>query len=152
MDVQKAKETFALIRDGVLDEWSVGYYEKGREIEGEDYWVTATDLVEVSPVLRGSNPATSTVSVKASGAPFADELGSVREAVSKLVTRSKEVAELRKSKGGVFSPENLELLKQMREEIDGFIADNDQKQEPEAPDADAQLALAAVAEAVLALS
>jgi HK97 family phage prohead protease len=152
MDVQKAKETFALIRDGVLDEWSVGYYEKGREIEGEDYWVTATDLVEVSPVLRGSNPATSTVSVKASGAPFADELGSVREAVSKLVTRSKEVAELRKSKGGAFSPENLELLKQMREEIDGFIADNDQKQEPEAPDADAQLALAAVAEAVLALS
>jgi hypothetical protein len=102
--------------------------------------------------LRGSNPATSTVSVKASGAPFADELGSVREAVSKLVTRSKEVAELRKSKGGVFSPENLELLKQMREEIDGFIADNDQKQEPETPDADAQLALAAVAEAVLALS
>jgi hypothetical protein len=52
----------------------------------------------------------------------------------------------------VFSPENLELLKQMREEIDGFIADNDQKQEPETPDADAQLALAAVAEAVLALS
>jgi len=152
MDVQKSRETFALIRDGVLDEWSVGYYEKGREIEGEDYWVTATDLVEVSPVLRGSNPATATVSVKASGAPFADELGSVREAVSKLVSRSKEVAELRKSKGGVFSPENLELLKQMRDEIDGFIADNDQKQDDDEPSTDEQSALAAAALASLALS
>lgn len=152
MDVQKAKETFALIRDGVLDEWSVGYYEKGREIEGEDYWVTATDLVEVSPVLRGSNPATSTVSVKASGVPFADELGSVREAVSKLVTRSKEVAELRKVKGKPFSHENLEVLKAMQIELSIVIDDLSEPQEPEEPSMDEQTALATAAEAVLALS
>ena len=65
MEVQKAKEAYALMKEGVIDEFSIGY----RVLEDE--WeedgtrkLKKLRLYEWSPVLAGMNPDTELVSVK----------------------------------------------------------------------------------------
>lgn len=65
MDVQKAKEAYALMKEGVIDEFSIGY----RVLEDE--WeedgtrkLKKLRLYEWSPVLAGMNPETELVSIK----------------------------------------------------------------------------------------
>lgn len=68
MDVQRAREAFALYRDGAMDEWSIGFDaidERWEEIDKRQVRrLREIKLWEYSPVTWGANPATATVEVK----------------------------------------------------------------------------------------
>ncbi len=72
MEVQKAAETNALIKAGVIDEFSIGYREE-ETYTGEDGFrhLKKLTLYEWSPVLVGANPETILVGIKAV-VPYAD--------------------------------------------------------------------------------
>jgi HK97 family phage prohead protease len=66
MDAQDARETFSKITKGILDEYSIGYMvvEDRYDRDTGTRELLKVDLFEVSPVLLGMNPLTSTVSAK----------------------------------------------------------------------------------------
>ena len=65
MEVQRARETFALLRDGAIDEFSFGYTVEEKEVRDDGVTVLKkVNVYEVSPVLMGANPETEPVSIK----------------------------------------------------------------------------------------
>lgn len=68
LDTQRGREAFSDVAGGYVDEWSVGYYvtaEHPQFIDGQKVRVLdAIDWIEVSPVLAGASPGTSTLSAK----------------------------------------------------------------------------------------
>ena len=68
MEVQRAREAFALYRDGAMDEWSIGFDpidERFDEIDKRTIRrLREIKLWEYSPVTWGANPATATVEIK----------------------------------------------------------------------------------------
>lgn len=68
LDTQRGREAFSDVAGGYVDEWSVGYYvteEHPQFIDGQKVRaLDAIDWIEVSPVLAGASPGTSTVSAK----------------------------------------------------------------------------------------
>ena len=68
LDVQQAKEAFALYKAGAMSEWSIGFdtinYEWIQEDEDEYRILKELRLWEYSPVTWGANPATVTTDVK----------------------------------------------------------------------------------------
>ena len=66
MNTQRGREAFADVQFGSVKEWSVGFRSLDDNIErlsnGENVRVIkALDWVEVSPVMRGASPDTSTI-------------------------------------------------------------------------------------------
>ena len=77
MDTPEGKGAFIRLKEGGLDEWSIGYdaldhdYSKVRDGKGQEKMVRnlrTVKLYEVSPVLWGMNAATETLSAKADDA------------------------------------------------------------------------------------
>lgn len=65
LDVQKAKEAYALIKEGVIDEFSIGYTVLEDEYDLDGYrHLKKIRLYEWSPVLVGANPKTRVIDVK----------------------------------------------------------------------------------------
>ena len=69
MNTQRGREAFADVQFGSVKEWSVGFRSLDDNIErlsnGENVRVIkALDWVEVSPVMRGASPDTSTITSK----------------------------------------------------------------------------------------
>jgi HK97 family phage prohead protease len=65
LDVQRAKEAYALMKDGVIDEFSIGYRVLEDEWEEDGTRVLKKiRLYEWSPVLAGANPDTELIGVK----------------------------------------------------------------------------------------
>ena len=63
-DTQLATETYAQLRSGTLDNFSVGFRRgETRDVEGRTHFVTAT-LDEIAVVLAGAVPGTETLSVR----------------------------------------------------------------------------------------
>lgn len=66
--IQKADEALLLMKEGVIDEFSFGYYipDGGSNYDSESgtNFLTNVDMVEWSPVVRGANPATVLMAVK----------------------------------------------------------------------------------------
>ncbi len=79
LDVQRAREAYALIKDGSVDEFSIGYYVIEKEVRDEDgaNILKELKLFEVSLVLAGCNEQTEIVNVK-------DKKGALTEEVNKL--------------------------------------------------------------------
>jgi uncharacterized protein len=73
LEVQKAQEAYALMKAGVVDEFSIGFYINDAEFDKENNVRRIKDitLVEWSPVLAGANPDTELISVKSE--PEAEE-------------------------------------------------------------------------------
>lgn len=66
LDVQKAKEAYILMKEGVIDEFSIGYRILDWEVEEDGTWVLKKlKLYEWSPVLAGMNPDTELIGIKA---------------------------------------------------------------------------------------
>lgn len=65
-DVQQANEAYALLKMGAVHDLSIGYYTKNSTMDDESGVLTlnAVDLVEVSIVTLGANPAAQIQSVK----------------------------------------------------------------------------------------
>lgn len=71
LDTRDGHDMFVFMRDGVIDEFSIGFFVAGEVFigDGSDVsplvrHITKVDLVEWSPVLLGANPMTELVSVR----------------------------------------------------------------------------------------
>lgn len=63
--VQKAEEAYLLLKEGVIDEFSIGFYINDYEMDNDGHRVIKSiSLAEWSPVLLGANPDTELISVK----------------------------------------------------------------------------------------
>jgi HK97 family phage prohead protease len=137
LSIQKGREAFELIKEGVVTEYSVGYFELGHDMDGDEYHVTKVDLVEWSPVLRGSNPLTQTLSAKdAPGATLADQLASAHGAVRAVATRLTELKATRESEGKKVSADRLKDLAEIREVLNEILEGHDLTPSDPVPDAE----------------
>lgn len=119
--VQDARMVHALLKDEIIGEFSVGFIRKSDENDGER--ITKAELVEISPVLRGSNPGTRTLAVRSATRAEATELlnqvalGEITadDALAQLTEARDTVtipaAEYRSlmDKAGIVTPESLSL-------------------------------------------
>lgn len=64
LSVQKAKEAYELMKEGVIDEFSIGYRVLEDEIIDGIRYLKKVKLYEWSPVLAGMNPATELIGIK----------------------------------------------------------------------------------------
>jgi len=66
LGVQKAKEAYELMKAGVIDEFSIGFYIEKYEIDevNDTRIIKQIKLIEWSPVIRGANPDTSLIALK----------------------------------------------------------------------------------------
>lgn len=71
LEVEKAREAYALMKNGVIDEFSIGFYINDQEYDEVNNVrrIKEITLIEWSPVLAGANPDTELISVKAAEAP-----------------------------------------------------------------------------------
>lgn len=114
LKTQRGREAFSDVQEGIIDEFSIGYWLIASErAEDNVLDLTEIDLAEWSPVLRGANPATELVNVRAAhgGAPHTDfrepqsglrlceHAAQVRESVEALIERAQDVAAKRQAKG-----------------------------------------------------
>lgn len=78
MDKASGRDAFSDVKGGFINQWSVGFNipSDGFEMDGEKRTINELDLVEVSLVIRGASPDTSTIGVKSRSAnmikPFPD--------------------------------------------------------------------------------
>lgn len=112
LDTQRGRDAFSDVAKGIVDEFSIGYYLISSEKDPDGVLnLTEIDLAEWSPVLRGANPMTVPLAVRAaeeregkddlaqSGLRLYDHAASVRESVEALFERVRAVKALRESKG-----------------------------------------------------
>jgi HK97 family phage prohead protease len=93
LETQRGKEAFSDVKFGSVSEWSVGFRSTDHEIkdlaDGKKYRViNDLDWVEVSPVMRGASPETSTVGVK-TDSDTKEQIVSDSELVEKTKTKIK---------------------------------------------------------------
>jgi len=104
LEVQQAKEAYALLKEGVIDEFSIGYSVLKDEVNRETGIRTLKKLrlYEWSPVLVGANPDTEVIGVK-----------NAEKKEKKEVKEVKEIKEedAKKDESKVLSIENKELVK-----------------------------------------
>ena len=122
-----AKLAHIALRDAVVDEFSIGYYEQeaADERKDEEWWrnVTKVDLVEWSPVHRGANPDTAVIGVKDKDFKTL----SVEEQIEKsladfqvLQGRAEEIQALRSEEGREIAPSTLARLLDLSERMRHF--------------------------------
>jgi uncharacterized protein len=128
-DAPYAKLAHVALRDGVVDEFSIGYYEtkvtyeKDAESDEQHRYTDEVDLVEWSPVHRGANPSTALLDVKEfSSRSMSEQADHALDAVRSLVTRAREVQELRAADGREISPRVIEELISIQSDIQSFVA------------------------------
>ncbi|KKL48142.1 hypothetical protein LCGC14_2328480, partial [marine sediment metagenome] len=82
-----AKEKFALIKSGAMDEWSIGFdavrFKMDNTEDGEQIFRRLEEirLWEYSPVTWGANPATTTVGVKNMESKLGEQLMELANAI-----------------------------------------------------------------------
>ena len=94
MGVQKAKEAYELMREGVIDEFSIGFFIEEYEWDeiNEIRTIKKIKLVEWSPVVAGANPDTSLISVKSKENKKEDDEGKNEAKNDDLSDKKEEVA------------------------------------------------------------
>lgn len=139
MDTPEGKGAFIRLKEGGLDEWSIGYdaldhdYSKVRDAKGQEKMVRnlrTVKLYEVSPVLWGMNAATETLSAKADDA-IADPEPQAEAAPG-------EGGEPEDKAGRIIAKRNAVRLKTIRKLLqelvdDGGLELDEDEDEPEAP-------------------
>ena len=151
-EIDKAKEIYAIVKNGGAQELSIGYYLKSYEVNQEEgvTYLTEIDLVEVSIVLRGANPETALISLKSDQRmTLIEQINTARAAVSAIKNRLSDLAKLRAQEGRTISAQTLEAFELLKSDL------ADEPVQPPAPDpepepkedfdAEKALALAALA-------
>lgn len=92
LGVQKAKEAYELMKEGVIDEFSIGFFIEDYEFNEIEQirTIKKIKLVEWSPVLAGANPDTSLINIKSKKAKNDDEGGEKKEVVEDIKKDEKE--------------------------------------------------------------
>lgn len=150
-NTQRGREAFSDIKEGIIDEFSIGFSIEQENNTGDIREIEKGRLYEASPVLYGANPETRVVDVKSG---LNDHIELTGESVTELVNRVKDRAEIREKEGRKLSGKNIEALQKVRdamqsgaEAIDGILETN----APKPKDDDAEKALIARAIAVAQL-
>lgn len=128
LKTQRGREAFEDLVFGTVDEFSIGYrvtkdaYDSNSGVRD----LVEGDLFEWSPVLVGCNSATALISAKEAphaGLPFADHASTVRDAVTGLIQRAREIADLRAKDGRRMGPESREHLSALKGALEEGAAD-----------------------------
>lgn len=117
LKIQKAAEAYELLKSGVVREFSIGYFELAARDEPGGRYVSEIDLVEYSPVLRGANPLTQPISVKAPGASFADHSEQVLGNLQEFTKRATKIHQLRAEEGAKLSASRVADLREVYREL-----------------------------------
>jgi hypothetical protein len=64
LSIDDGRKAYELIKEGIIDEFSIGFRVQDWEMQGENRVIKKVKLYEWSPVLAGANPATELVSIK----------------------------------------------------------------------------------------
>ncbi len=123
LDTPRGNEVLAGLRAGAIREMSYAYEPKRWDFEERDDGgmvrnLYQADLLDISDVNWGMNPATSADGTKA-GRPLIVEHAAVLAAVDAYTTRYQELAALRAKEGRVLSGENRKRISDAVEALDG---------------------------------
>lgn len=120
-DIQDSWEAYLKIKNGLYDEFSIGYSVKNYQIVDGIIQLTELDLYEYSPVLIGANRLTALLSVK-SALPFSEDLHGMMQDLQRFADRVNDRKEHRLKAGRVFSSANVDALTGIAETLDGISA------------------------------
>jgi len=110
LNTQRGREAYSDIKEGIIDEFSIGYFTIGDNIAEDGVRdLTEISLHEWSPVLVGANPATAILSVK-SAMSYDDDCEALVADVKRFIDRSKVRQEMRVKEGRVLSARNITRL------------------------------------------
>lgn len=114
-DITDSWQTFLKIKNGLIDEYSIGYEVKDYEIKDGIRHLKELELFEFSPVLVGANRMTLTQSVK--GLNFNEHLETAGSLISDVSSRVAERLSVREKAGRTFSSTNVTQLLQFAETV-----------------------------------
>lgn len=107
-DIQDSWETFLKIDRGMISEYSIGFMPETIESDGT---VTKGKLIEYSPVVMGSNPATSTIKTRDhDGVSLNDDVSAVFADMERVINRLADRQRFRERAGRVLSQSNYEAI------------------------------------------
>ncbi len=107
LDTQIGREEFSNVKNGYVDEFSIGYIEtKSKYTPDGVNELIELELVEWSTVLRGANRETALISAKSSMS-FDNDCDLMVTDVSRFISRSKAREDMRKKEGRTFSTSNI---------------------------------------------
>lgn len=126
-ETPSAKLAYKCLQDGVVNQFSIGYYEEKvtrEEVDGEEMrYVERVDLVEWSPVHRGANPSTELLDVKDKNIPprsIKDQIEQSQADLKLILERVNEIRDKRSDEGRDISPATLEALVSLSRDIDAI--------------------------------
>ena len=115
-DITDSWQTFLKIKNGLIDEYSIGYDVIDSEVKDGVRLLTEMWLIEFSPVLIGANQATLTTSIKSLG--FNEHFLTAGAVVKDAANRAIERASVREQKAGrTFSQANHTALSEFAETV-----------------------------------
>lgn len=116
LETQRGRDAYSDVKNGLMSEFSIGFsVDSGvwtRDADAEIYDITGVNLMEWSPVVAGSNPATELISVRdaAPAATLEQHAETVLTTARALCDRIRDVADLRATDGRDLNPVNIERL------------------------------------------
>ena len=123
LGTEKGREAYELLKDEVIDEFSIGYFEveTNESTVGEERVTNVTEvrLIEWSPVLRGANPLTQPISVKDNPRPlsFADHSEQVLGHLQGFTKRASGLTQLRATQGETPSKARIAEFRAVHDEL-----------------------------------
>jgi len=118
-DIQDSWDAYLKIKNGMYDEFSIGFTVKNYNIVENIVQLTEIELYEWSPVLIGANRMTAVLSVK-SALPFSEDLLGMKQDLQRFADRVKDRKEFREKAGRVFSSANVDALTGIAETLDAI--------------------------------
>jgi HK97 family phage prohead protease len=121
LNTQAGRETFSNIKEGIIDEFSIGYTvsEEAYASDGARELIKGR-LYEWSPVLFGANPATAVLGVKSG---LNDDVQTVTSEIARLMQRLNERSEIRKKEGRTLSSANVARLSSLLDTLSTAVTD-----------------------------
>jgi len=121
LNTQAGRETFSNIKEGIIDEFSIGYTvsEEAYASDGARELIKGR-LYEWSPVLFGANPATAVLGVKSG---LNDDVQTVTSEIARLMQRLNERSEIRQKEGRTLSSANVARLSSLLDTLSTAVTD-----------------------------
>lgn len=118
LNTQRGREAFSDIKEGIIDEFSIGYTVTEDRIatDGTRELVKGT-LYEWSPVLYGANPQTAMIGAKG----LQEDIDGVGHEVERLLGRLTERAAIREKEGRTLSSANVARLSTLLDSLESAI-------------------------------
>lgn len=114
MNTQRGRETYSDIKEGIIDEFSIGYTVAQETIAADGAReLIKGNLYEWSPVLFGANSETALISAKG----LNDDIADVGTEVERVITRLNERAEIRIKEGRTLSSANVARLTELMDTL-----------------------------------